>query len=189
MSDTENTQFSSLNYESSDRKWTYTALAAAVLIGGGALYWTLAGGGDDAAEQVAAAPAAISEPQLAQPAAPIAAAPHDKLFRFAYDKALLDADAKAVLDDWAKALQSDSSMSVTISGHADERGSEKYNLRLGERRAQAARNYLIGLGINAARLKTISYGEGQPAAPGRGNKTWAKNRRVEVTQSEALTQR
>jgi peptidoglycan-associated lipoprotein len=67
---------------------------------------------------------------------------------------------------------------VTIEGHADERGTAEYNLALGERRALAARNYLISLGIPADRLRTVSYGNEFPFEPGHDETAWSKNRRA-----------
>ncbi|MBS0504858.1 MAG: OmpA family protein, partial [Proteobacteria bacterium] len=67
---------------------------------------------------------------------------------------------------------------VTIEGHADERGTREYNLALGERRANAAKNYLASLGIGAGRISTISYGKERPEALGSDEASWAKNRRA-----------
>ena len=69
-------------------------------------------------------------------------------------------------------------MVVTIEGHCDERGTREYNLALGERRASAARDYLIANGINAARLRTVSYGKERPAVVGSTETAWSKNRRA-----------
>jgi peptidoglycan-associated lipoprotein len=68
---------------------------------------------------------------------------------------------------------------VVIEGHCDERGSREYNLALGERRALAVRAYLVGLGIDATRLQTKSYGEEQPVAMGHDESSWSRNRRAE----------
>ena len=68
---------------------------------------------------------------------------------------------------------------LQIEGHCDERGTIEYNMSLGEKRANAARDYLIGMGIAENRLTTISYGEERPAAPGSNEDVWAKNRRAE----------
>lgn len=67
---------------------------------------------------------------------------------------------------------------VTIEGHADERGTREYNLALGERRANAAKNYLVSVGIDAARLSTVSYGKERPVALGSDEASWARNRRA-----------
>ncbi|MEQ9556329.1 MAG: OmpA family protein, partial [Rhodospirillales bacterium] len=74
-------------------------------------------------------------------------------------------------------LKKFSSVTVTIEGHADERGTREYNLALGERRANAVKEYLIYLGIDAKRIKTVSYGEERPVALGSDDTAWAQNRR------------
>jgi peptidoglycan-associated lipoprotein len=71
------------------------------------------------------------------------------------------------------------SKDIIIAGFTDERGTEEYNRGLGERRAQAVRDALIGMGVNGARLQTVSFGEDMPADPGSGEEAWAKNRRAE----------
>ena len=76
--------------------------------------------------------------------------------------------------DW---LRANSGVSVILEGHADERGTREYNLALGERRATAAKNYLVALGISGSRVGTISYGKERPADPGSNEAAWAKNRR------------
>lgn len=98
---------------------------------------------------------------------------------FDFDQFTLSAEARSVLSDNAKYLQANSGTSVVIEGHCDERGSDEYNLALGESRARAARNYLVSLGINAGRLSVISYGEEKPLVQGEGESVWAKNRRAE----------
>ena len=75
---------------------------------------------------------------------------------------------------------------VTIAGHADERGTREYNLALGERRATAVKNYLVALGIDSERIRTISYGKERPVDPGSNEESWAKNRRG-VTQIDDMT--
>ena len=81
----------------------------------------------------------------------------DRVF-FGYDSSELDSDALELLQDQVAWLKQNSGVSVTIEGHCDERGTREYNLALGEKRAQAVKNYLIGLGINPDRVSTISYG-------------------------------
>jgi peptidoglycan-associated lipoprotein len=96
---------------------------------------------------------------------------------FDFDAAALRADAKDGLKSNAGFLRSNSGTGVVIEGHCDERGSEEYNLALGMRRAEAARRYLVDLGIEGSRLTTISYGEERPAQGGSSESAWAKNRR------------
>ena len=76
-------------------------------------------------------------------------------------------------------MQTNSGVQVVIEGHCDERGSDEYNLALGESRALAAKNYLVSLGINENRLSVISYGEEKPAVMGSDEEAWAQNRRAE----------
>jgi peptidoglycan-associated lipoprotein len=81
--------------------------------------------------------------------------------------------------DFDKYLQANSGINVVIEGHCDDRGSDEYNLALGESRALAAKNYLVSLGISAKRLSVISYGEEKPLSMGSGESAWAQNRRAE----------
>ena len=97
--------------------------------------------------------------------------------RFDFDSAALSADARSTLDRHADTLTTYADMAILIEGHCDERGTVEYNLALGERRANAILNYLVSLGINAGRLKTISYGKEFPLDPGHTEGAWARNRR------------
>ena len=97
---------------------------------------------------------------------------------FDFDKYDLRTDARTVLDRKASFLNQNSSVRVQIEGHCDERGTNEYNLALGERRANAAKQYLTTAGISAARLSTISYGEERPLDPGHNEAAWARNRRA-----------
>ena len=98
---------------------------------------------------------------------------------FDFDQFTLSAEARSILGNNAKYLQANSGTNVVIEGHCDERGSDEYNLALGESRALAAKNYLVSLGISAKRLSVISYGEEKPLSKGAGESTWAQNRRAE----------
>lgn len=97
---------------------------------------------------------------------------------FAFDSYSLDDQAQTTLDRQATVLLKSGSIPVTIQGHADERGTREYNLALGERRATAVKDYLVAFGVNASRIRTLSYGEERPAVPGSSEATWAKNRRA-----------
>jgi peptidoglycan-associated lipoprotein len=97
---------------------------------------------------------------------------------FDTDKFDVDSGDAAALQAQAEWLQRYPNKSATIEGHCDERGTRDYNLALGERRANAAKNYLVGLGINAARLSTVSYGKERPVALGSDEASWAQNRRA-----------
>lgn len=100
---------------------------------------------------------------------------------FDYDSSALRADAREGLKVNASAINATPAEKlVRLAGHCDERGTEEYNLALGERRAQAARDYLIQLGVPGSRLITVSYGEEMPAALGHNEEAWAQNRRVET---------
>ncbi len=97
---------------------------------------------------------------------------------FATDSHTLDAEARAVLDTQAVWLTRNSGVRVTIEGHADERGTREYNLALGDRRANAAKNYLASRGVNPARMTVISWGKERPVAEGSDESAWAQNRRA-----------
>jgi peptidoglycan-associated lipoprotein len=97
---------------------------------------------------------------------------------FELDSAELSAAAQTTLNDDAMVLRKYATWTVTIEGHCDERGTAEYNLALGERRAIAARTYLVSLGISADRLRTVSYGKEFPFEPGHDEAAYAKNRRA-----------
>jgi peptidoglycan-associated lipoprotein len=96
---------------------------------------------------------------------------------FDFDKSVLRAADRYLLNLHAAWLLKNAAYNVLIEGHCDERGTTEYNLALGERRAKEAMQYLIGLGVEKERLKTISYGEERPLDPGHTEEAWAKNRR------------
>lgn len=100
---------------------------------------------------------------------------------FDYDSYALREDARAALDKNAGLLRSNAGVNVTVEGHCDERGTAEYNLALGEKRAQAARDYLVAAGIQAGRLQTVSYGKERPVDMGHDEAAWAKNRRAQLT--------
>ncbi len=99
----------------------------------------------------------------------------DRVF-FGYDSAELDSDAKELLQAQAAWLKQYSKTSITIEGHCDERGTREYNLALGERRAQAVKNYLSGLAVFPV-ITTLSYGKERPAVVGSNDDAWSQNRR------------
>jgi peptidoglycan-associated lipoprotein len=101
----------------------------------------------------------------------------DRVF-FDYDQYNVDAEDQATLQSQAQWLQRNPAVRVTLEGHADERGTRDYNLALGERRANAAKNYLASLGIDPSRIQVISYGKERPAELGSNEAAWAKNRRA-----------
>jgi peptidoglycan-associated lipoprotein len=98
---------------------------------------------------------------------------------FSYDSSQVATAERPKIEAVADYLKQNNSVAVIIEGHCDERGSNEYNLALGERRALAARSYLSGLGISSDRIQTKSYGEEKPAAPGHDESAWSANRRAE----------
>jgi len=100
----------------------------------------------------------------------------DRIF-FSYESFDLDADAQETLQLQAAWLKQHQEVTVTIEGHCDERGTREYNLALGEKRSQAAKNYLIALGVDVSRVSTISYGKEMPAVVGSNDDAWNQNRR------------
>jgi peptidoglycan-associated lipoprotein len=97
---------------------------------------------------------------------------------FATDSHTIDDEARRILDSQAAWLQRNAAVRVTIEGHADERGTREYNLALGDRRANSAKNYLAARGIAASRMTTISWGKERPVAEGSDEGAWAQNRRA-----------
>ncbi len=100
----------------------------------------------------------------------------DRVF-FAYDSSVLTSEGQATLERQAAWLKQYGNVNVTLEGHCDERGTREYNLALGERRANSARNYLVSLGIPDSRITTVSYGKERPAVVGSNEAAWAQNRR------------
>jgi peptidoglycan-associated lipoprotein len=143
-----------------------------------------------AAAPAPAPPTPVVEPRVATPAPvreeSVASASLDDLNRntplrpvfFDLDSAELNAQSQAILNQDAAVMKQNPTWSVTVEGHCDERGSAEYNLALGERRAVAARTYLVSLGIPAERLRTVSYGKEFPFEPGHDESAWSKNRRA-----------
>jgi peptidoglycan-associated lipoprotein len=147
-------------------------------------------------------PPAAAAPRTAQPAEPVRESPMappepiaedavasrslDDLNRnsplrpvfFEYDSSEISPASRSVLDGNATLLRQYPGWVVTIEGHCDERGTAEYNLALGERRAVTARTYLVSLGIDAKRLRTVSYGKEFPFDPGHDEAAWSKNRRA-----------
>lgn len=97
---------------------------------------------------------------------------------FAFDSAALSMEAQNVLRDKAQWLSTNPDAAATIEGHCDERGTNAYNMALGDRRATSAKNFLVNMGIADSRMNTVSYGEEKPVDPGHNEAAWAKNRRA-----------
>ncbi|MCV0427333.1 MAG: peptidoglycan-associated lipoprotein Pal [Roseibium sp.] len=101
----------------------------------------------------------------------------DRVF-FEEDQSTLNSQGQSTLSNQAKWLNKFSQYTITVEGHADERGTRQYNIALGARRAQAARDYLVAQGVSASRIKTISYGKERPVAVCNDNSCWSQNRRA-----------
>ena len=97
---------------------------------------------------------------------------------FDTDRYNIDTADQTALQTQAQYLSANPALRITVEGHCDERGTREYNLALGERRANAAKNYLVSLGVPASRITTISYGKERPAAVGSTESAWAQNRRA-----------
>lgn len=102
-----------------------------------------------------------------------------QVVHFAYDQHLLSDEARNIIAANAAILKATGKVMFQLAGHCDERGSDQYNIALGERRAEAVRAYLLELGIDASRMETVSYGEERPVNPGHTEECWLQNRRVE----------
>lgn len=177
------------------------SLACATLVAGGCAKQELVKKDDQLAAAPTAAPTAKEIPRQQQtqqaPAAQQTAAQQAKAetakqtngselsqsslerIYFAFDSNTLSAEARGILAKNADLLKKNKALSVRIEGNCDERGSDEYNLALGEKRAIAARQYLITLGTPADRLSVISYGREKPIDQGHDEAAWAKNRRDE----------
>lgn len=103
----------------------------------------------------------------------------DRVFYFDFDQAILNSASRAALMIHAEMLKGKNN-SVRLEGHGDERGSREYNMALGERRANAVRDFLVLQGVSSSNIETVSYGEEKPAEVGAYESAWAKNRRVEL---------
>ena len=110
---------------------------------------------------------------------PVSTATELKRVHFDFDQASLSADMMRILDGNAQYLKKHASLNIVVEGHCDERGTNEYNLALGDRRATATRQYLEGKGISGSRMRTVSYGEEQPLERGHNESAWYMNRRAE----------
>jgi peptidoglycan-associated lipoprotein len=101
----------------------------------------------------------------------------DMVVHFAFDSSAISSEARAIIGQWADGLLAHPDLDVVVEGHCDERGTREYNLALGERRANAIRDVLVALGVDPARVGTISYGKERPVVSGHDPEAWAANRR------------
>lgn len=130
------------------------------------------------AEQPVVDTAPAYDAEAATRAAELAASSGLEMIHFDFDQYVLTDVAKSILVNNAGLLRAAPAVKVLIEGHCDERGSDEYNLALGEKRALATKNYLVSLGVAAERMSVISYGEEMPIDPARSAEAWAKNRRA-----------
>jgi peptidoglycan-associated lipoprotein len=141
--------------------------------------------------EAAPQPAPVAPP--AQAAAPVAAKPDtvasvavpQNSIYFDYDHAELKPEAKNELADLGRIMARNPSLAVRIEGNCDERGSEEYNIALGQRRAAAAKKYLVSMGAAAGQITTLSYGKDHPKAKGHDEESWRQNRRDDFVPSRA----
>jgi len=139
-------------------------------------------------EAPAPPPAPVEQPEpVEEPGLPTDADALNRLARengwikdafFAYDSNVLSSEARANLELSARWLKENPEVKLTVEGHCDERGSEEYNLALGARRAKSVYDYMVQLGVDPARMRTISYGESMPVDPRSTEEAWRKNRRA-----------
>ena len=125
-------------------------------------------------KEVAPAPEAVTESALEEQARKEGAL---LPIYFDFDKYNIKSEAKANLDKTAEWLSKNSTVKIRAEGNCDERGTNEYNLALGERRASSAMKYLVNVGVSADRITTVSYGEEKAVDPGHDEAAWAKNRR------------
>ncbi|NNE82539.1 MAG: peptidoglycan-associated lipoprotein Pal [Alphaproteobacteria bacterium] len=151
-------------------------------------------GADAGSDGTSTTPPPISDTNVA-PVQPVGAAPGSQLdleinvgdrVLFGFDQSTLTSTGRTQVERWADWLEVNQQNKLLIEGHADERGTREYNLALGERRANAAREYLVSLGVAPNRLRTISFGKERPAIPGSSENAYAQNRRA-VAVLDAVT--
>jgi peptidoglycan-associated lipoprotein len=134
------------------------------------------------------APVVVKVPP-AEPAPAVTPTPREDLeailagavLQFEFNRSVLSPESTQRLERIAEALRAHPAARLKIAGHCDERGTQEYNVTLGQQRAEAARAYLMALGIDGKRIETVSYGAEVPADPRHGEDAWAKNRRDELT--------
>lgn len=117
---------------------------------------------------------------LTDPSNPLYNLLQERVIYFEYDRSEIQEQYRAVIEAHATYLSQNPQTTVTLEGHADERGSREYNLALGERRAMAVERQLSVLGVSASQIRTVSYGEERPISAGHDDSSWSLNRRVEI---------
>ena len=125
---------------------------------------------------------AVTSSSADQPATPSDdSALNPETVYFAFDSSNLDDSTQSKLNKLSDALSKNKAGKLEVAGHTDERGTIEYNLALGQRRANAVKGYIVNLGVEDARVSTISYGKERPVAEGHEEGSWSKNRRAEIT--------
>ncbi len=165
-------------------RWCAVMMAVALVAGGGCRTRpkTAGTGPDSGVNPLGVAPVQTGAGELGMGAEPFAGTEQRGQFQpvyFAYDSSAIEASERPKIEAVAEALRNSPNKRLIVEGHCDERGSNEYNLALGERRALAIRAYLVGLGISPDRIQTKSYGEEQPVAFGHNEEAWRLNRRGE----------
>jgi peptidoglycan-associated lipoprotein len=136
------------------------------------------GGAAEAEVRITVAPAAVTPPPARRLSDAEFFTENVRDIFFDYDRYDIREDARTILQANARAFAERSSLRVTIEGHCDERGSERYNLALGDRRANAVKEYVVGQGVSAERIDTVSYGKDQPFCTESTEQCWQQNRRA-----------
>ncbi len=113
---------------------------------------------------------------LDDPSSPLS----NQVIYFEFDKSEIKPEYREIVEAHARYLASNPNATITLEGHADERGTREYNIALGDRRADAVQRLMSVLGVSGQQVRTVSYGEERPAANGHGENAWSKNRRVEI---------
>ncbi|HSF93551.1 MAG TPA: peptidoglycan-associated lipoprotein Pal [Thermohalobaculum sp.] len=152
-------------------------LMTMAILGAAALITACSNSGDDAAVDPSAAAGANSGQPAPNTAEYFNVVVGDRVF-FDTDQHELSPEAQFILSKQAQWFAANPGTTATIEGHADERGTREYNLALGARRANSARNYLVGQGVDGSRLNTVSYGKERPVALGSDEVSWSQNRRA-----------
>jgi peptidoglycan-associated lipoprotein len=167
------------------RRWALTLLLLGAAAVAGCAKKAITPAPQAPAPPPAAAPATPAPaPAPAPPPAPQVQASDFGDVYFEFDRSELSPEARETLDRSARLLRDHASLSVTLEGHCDERGTVEYNLALGQRRADAARDYLVGAGVPASRVQTVSYGKERPVCTDHAESCWSKNRRVHTVMHE-----
>lgn len=160
-----------------------TIMAAFILAACSTASEEAADSGSSGAADAAATTQSAPEPQVSRSTGPepgsqadLVANVGDRVF-FNFDKFSLESESRAAVERWSAWLKTYPNVTVTLEGHADERGTREYNLALGERRANASREYMVSLGIDPNRLKIVSFGKERPAVIGSSETAYSQNRR------------